>query len=545
MKMMKRLNSKTATAVYLVIVAIVMYGINVFTPIFCDDWHYRFIFGTQTPIRTIGDILVSQWHHYFEFTNGRFFAHFFVQLFDGILGKGIFNVFNALAFAAFLYLLAVVTARERKHDYKIVSVAFILIFLLMTGFKYVFLWMSGACNYLWMALLLLPFHHLIEREDVPAKYNWLLLLFGFVCGWTNEAMVVGLGAAYFLYFAFHRKELTGHRRYMLAGFFIGALFLVFAPSSINRAFTSSARHFTLMDRIVNMQNLTLFYVLVLFILAKAIFGKLRFKEWVKKEQMLITATLVSLFFILFTGFYLEHSRFGIELFSLMLVLRVINWDKINTAAITVCNVCMIVFAAYVVTVCAKCYNVGQQELAPAKTGGTLILTTNPIRTTSPLRRYVIDYYGYGLHGGLDEEKYYGGDDWIPDYYGYHGQLVYMLPRHFINDLNQHPELYDDFRTLDQLPFYAIRVSPQQNIWYAELSYHPSKYNRLPWPLNRIFMKFKNDTDWDISDITLLTINGQRYALIRRPRPSQDYRLKSIELVEHGSEKAIAMGEKSN
>ena len=50
------------------------------------------------------------------------------------------------------------------------------------------------------------------------------------------------------------------------------------------------------------------------------------------------------------------------------------------------------------------------------------------------------------------------------------------------------------------------------------------------------------TDWDISDVKFMTIDGEQYAFIRRPRPSQDYRLKSIELVEHGSEKAIAMGE---
>lgn len=522
-------------AIFLGIVAIVMYLLNRFTPIFCDDWHYRFIFGTQTPIRTIGDIFVSQWHHYFEFTNGRFIAHFFVQLFDGILGKGAFNVFNAVFFALFLYALAVVTSHDRKQYYKIASVAFFLIFLLMTGFKYTFLWMSGSCNYLWMAILLLFFHRLIERDAIPARYNVPLLLYGFICGWTNEAMVVGLGGAYFLYYIIHRKELTAHRKYMLIGFVVGALILVLSPASIHRAFTSSARNFTPMDRIVNMQNLRLFFVMILFVLFKVGFGKLNFKQWVKKEQMLVTATVISLVFILFTGFYLEHSRFGIELFSLLLILRTVNWEKVNTVIISVVNVCVLAFAIYAATICAKCYRVGQEELEPATRGETLILTTNPIETTSFMRRYVIDYYGYGLHGGLDEEKYYGEDDWIPDYYGYHGKLVRMYPKQFIEDLDKNPELYNDFRTLGNQPFYAIRLTPEQDIWYAELSYHPSKYNKLPWPLNRIFMKFTDETDWDISDVTLMTHKGERYALIRRPRPAQDYRLKDIKLIEHDSQ----------
>jgi len=531
----KKTNPGILCAIFLTVVTVVMYFINRFTPIFCDDWHYCFIFGTQTPIRSIGDILVSQWHHYFEFTNGRFIAHFFVQLFDGILGKGAFNVFNAIFFALFLYALAVVTSRDRKQYYKIVSVAFILVFLLMTGFKYVFLWMSGSCNYLWMAILLLFFHRLIERDDIPTRFNVPLLLYGFICGWTNEAMVVGLGGAYFIYYLFHRSELTVHRRYMLIGFFLGALILVLSPASIHRAFTSSARNFTPMDRIVNMQNLRLFFVLILLVIAKVGFKRLHFKQWVKKEQMLVTATVISLVFILFTGFYLEHSRFGIELFSLLLILRTISWERVNSAIVTVANACTLAFAIYAATVCAQCYKVGQEELAPATRGETLILTTNPIETTSPMRRYVLDYYGYGLHGGLDEEKYYGEDDWMPDYYGYHGKLVYMYPKQFIDDLDKHPELYNDFRTLGNQPFYAIRLKPGQDIWYAELSYEPSKYNKLPWPLNRISMKFADETDWDISDVIVMHHKGERYALIRRPRPAQDYRLKNIKLIEHDSQ----------
>jgi len=514
--------------------------------LFCDDWHYCFIFGTQTPIRTIGDIFVSQWHHYFEFTNGRFIAHFFVQLFDGILGKGLFNVFNALFFAVFLYAIAVVTSRNKNDYYKIMSVAFMLIFFLMTGFKYVFLWMSGSCNYLWEAILLLFFYRLIEREDVKST-SWsgiLLILFGFVCGWSNEAMVVGLGAAFFFYFAFHRKQLTKHRLYLLIGFYVGAMFLVFAPASIHRAFTTTARQFTLMDRIVNMQNLRIFYLLILFLIVKVAFRRLNFKQWIKKEQILVIATLVSLFFILATGFYLAHSRFGIEFFSLLLLLRAIEWKRIGNIAVSVANVATLAFAVYTITVCHECYTVGQEELSHAAKGESLILTAKPVKTSSYMRRFVLDYYGYGLRDGLDEEKYYGDDDWIPDYYGYHGKLVYMLPRNFVEDVEAHPDLYNDFRTLDEQPFYAIRLTPEQDIWYAELSYEPSKYNKLPWPLNRITMKYTDETDWDISDVKVMEIKGERYALIRRPRPDQDNRLKEIKLIEYGSEEALEQQRKN-
>ena len=73
---MHKLSNKVLSAVLLVAVTVVMWFFNHYTTLFLDDWHYAFIFGTLEPIRSIGDILVSQWHHYFEFTNGRFIAHF-------------------------------------------------------------------------------------------------------------------------------------------------------------------------------------------------------------------------------------------------------------------------------------------------------------------------------------------------------------------------------------------------------------------------------------------------------------------------------------
>ena len=54
-----------------------------------------------------------------------------------------------------------------------------------------------------------------------------LFVYSFLCGWTNEAFVVGLAGAYFFYYATHLKSLTTQRCAMLAGFFLGTLFLVF------------------------------------------------------------------------------------------------------------------------------------------------------------------------------------------------------------------------------------------------------------------------------------------------------------------------------
>jgi len=527
--MLKFLKSKILL-IYLVVLTVVMYLLNLFTPLFCDDWHYAFIFGTQTPIQSIGDIFKSQWAHYFVF-NGRFIIHCILQFFDTILGKGVFNVFNALVFGLFLYVVAMLTTKDKGNWYKVVSVAFLLIFLVMTGFKYGFLWMSGSFNYLWVGTALLLFHYLLNKEGFKPWTRVPLFMFSFVCGWSNEAFVVGLGAAYFIYYLFHRKELTPHRVLMLSGFFFGAIFLVFAPASLYRASHSPLRQLSLIDRLINMQNLRLFFVMLIAIIIGLILKRKTVWQWIKKEQLMIGITLLTFAFIVFTGANYEQSRLGIEMFSLVVILRMFNWDKVNTQLVSLCNVAVLVFAGYAISCCFKSNAVCQQELQCVARGDTLILTIQPIKTTSYMRRYTLDYNGVFLTNGIDDAKIYGESDWVPMYYGYKNTFVCFMPKIFIEDLEKNYDKYAQFATLDELPFYAIRLAEGQSIRNVEFVYEPSRYNSLPWPLNRICTKLTNEVEVFQIEPKFTTINGERYAFVPKSHPSQASRLKDIRIID--------------
>jgi len=516
---------------FLALVAVMMYLLNRFTPLFCDDWHYAFVFGTpHTPIQSVGDILRGQWEHYFVF-NGRFIVHFFLQYFDGILGKGVFNVFNTLVFVFFLYITALLTTGNRENHYKVVSVAFMLIFLVMTGFKYGCLWLSGSMNYMWVGAALLLFHYLLGKGSQSTWSRVLLFIFSVVCGWSNEAFVVGVGAAYFLYYLFNRKELTPHRVLMLSGFFLGSLFLVFAPASIYRATHSSLRLLSLTDRIINMRNLRLFFVLLFIALAWLVINKKSFIAWVKRERLLITATLAIFAFIIFTGANYEQSRLGIEFYSLVLILKSINWSRIDRRVISIGNVAIMAFAGFVIFTCSKCYAVCQQELRCVERGDDMVLTTQPIKPTSYLRRYVLDYMGTYLTSGIDDDKVYGEEDFITRYYGWYDKFVCFLPKAFIDDLNAHPQAYNQFHTLDGLPFYAMRLSEGQSIRYANFIYEPSRFSSWPWPLNRLISKLSNEIEVFQDEPRFVTINNERYALVAKTHPSQESRLREIRIID--------------
>lgn len=528
--MIKKPNTVILSVTFLLAVAVVMYVFNLFTPLFCDDWHYVFIFGTRTPIQSIGDIFVSQWAHYFEFA-GRFVVHWFVQLFDGLLGKGVFNVFNALGFSLFLYVIAVLSTSVRSLRYRVMSVAFLLVFLLMPGFKYTFLWLSGSFNYMWSAIVVMLFMHVMEKPRAVSPWMYApLFLFGLFSGQTNEAFVMGLGAAYFIYYAFHRKELSPWRVSLLLGFFVGAALLVFSPAAIRRAITSNAGGLSMVDRLINMQNLRIFFLLILWVVYRLFAGRSALVEWIKQQQVLIIATVVTFVFLLLTGVNFSHSRFGLELFSLLLLLRGIDWNRIGDVVATVSNVAVLAFACYVLPISHRCYAVNQEELSHVDRPYSQIVTTNPIDVNSFVRRYILDYAGFAVYDGINDEKYYGVDDWIANYYGF--EEVQMLPKVFLDDLAANHDAYDEIRTLDTMPFYAIRLKPGQDMWYAQMFYEPSRFSDWPWPLNRLCAKLTGEIDYDISDAKEMTVNGERFAMIRKIHPTQDYRLKEIKLVEH-------------
>lgn len=503
---------------FLLIVAVVMYLLNLFTPWFCDDWHYPFIFGTHTQIQSLGDIFLSQCRHYLHF-NGRFIVHCFVQLFSGLLGKGVFNVVNAIMFAAFLYAISLVTSRDKNDYFKIISVAFILLFFLMPGFKYVFLWLSGSCNYLWTGTVVLFFIYLLAQDKLPSWSHVPLLAYGLISGWSNEAVSLGLGGALFIYFLMNREQLTPHRKYMMIGFFLGLLGVVCSPGALGRASKVSHGEFQAVARLLNFSNLRFFFLLLALIVCKAIYRPHNFLKWVKKEQVLLLTVFITLAFIYMTGDYHDQSRFGIEMYSLLLLLRTINWKRLNTVLVSIAGVATLAYSVYVVTVCAKCDAANRQEIAQITGSDIIVPTTQPIPITSFLHRYALDYAGFFV----DDNKTAGEHPWISSYYGYNN--VVFLPQIFIDDLKEHYSAYEgQFHTIDKLPFFAMRLPEKKDYRYATVSFSKKPGASL---IDGLFAKLKGEVDSYYADARVVTVNNDNYVFVARFHPSQDDQLERI------------------
>lgn len=121
---------------------------NVFTPMAADDYSYRYSWASSGhPISSIGDIIASLKVHY-QVTNGRLIAHFFAHLFLW-LPSLIFKFCNTGIFLLLITLMYRLCKPERSHSAVLILILFGLVWCATPEFGQVYLWLDGACNYLW------------------------------------------------------------------------------------------------------------------------------------------------------------------------------------------------------------------------------------------------------------------------------------------------------------------------------------------------------------------------------------------------------------
>ena len=179
-------------AAILVLMAATMFLLNVHTPLQMDDYDYSFSWSTGKPLAGVADVFASQAAHY-RLWGGRSVVHTLAQLFL-YWGKGVFNIANTAAYMLLvLELYALAKPKERRFCWTVLLVIHAALFTLVPFFGTVFLWLDGACNYLWGTVLaLLPLclaRRALEKTDALSVIS---IPACFLAGWTNENTACGV-----------------------------------------------------------------------------------------------------------------------------------------------------------------------------------------------------------------------------------------------------------------------------------------------------------------------------------------------------------------
>ncbi len=314
--------------------------LNLITPLWSDDYVYRFVFDARyyyddsfaRMVASWRDIVDSQIAHYFC-TNGRMVAHTLAQTFL-FLGHGwLWSVANSFCFLAVVWLMWRFAAHSSKGGAVLSPWAGYLLtlalyWLLLPHPGQLFFWLTGSCNYQWSALFVLAFLNL-WLLPAPRSVSWLLYPVALLAGNGNEALSLGLALALAAYAIFRRNELDWRKLAGLLCFFAGTGSNVFSPGVAARLQMAgeSVVQAALSERLVNAWEdvgkvLAQWPSLLLLPFAAMLLalwprGRSRYRAW------LLLAALLSLALATYVRMIDPRASFGYFLYAFMAALPVL------------------------------------------------------------------------------------------------------------------------------------------------------------------------------------------------------------------------------
>lgn len=242
-RFLARLEKQTAVralifAGLLVLIAATMFALNAHTPLQMDDYDYSISWATGKPVSGLADVIASQAAHY-RLWGGRSVVHALAQMFL-CMGKGVFNIANTVMYLLLLLeIYALAKPNEKRFCWTLLLAEHAFLFFGVSFFGTVFLWLDGACNYLWGTVLaLLPLRLVPRASEKTDALSVISIPTCFLAGWTNENTACGVLAATILLLGYRklRKEPIGVcANLCVLAQACGAAMMILAPGNFARA----------------------------------------------------------------------------------------------------------------------------------------------------------------------------------------------------------------------------------------------------------------------------------------------------------------------
>ena len=220
--------------VLLLVACGVFYWMNCLTPFKEDDMLHSLVIGELTHVQSIGDLMRS-FVNKFLITNGRS-SDMVAELFCGLLGKPLFNVFNTVMFGLLAHMVSLLATGRRSLLAQVMLYGCIGTCFPAPGET--MLWLAGSCNYLWTitGTLLLLYYLLNHKQQRLSWWKTILLLLGaMLAGAGNESISFGFLAGMCLYYAFNRSRIDRPVVIGMIGYLLGVLLIMASPAAWERA----------------------------------------------------------------------------------------------------------------------------------------------------------------------------------------------------------------------------------------------------------------------------------------------------------------------
>lgn len=338
-KFCRCINIKSYNRIILFIVFfIIFFLLNRFSPFINDDFYYAFImedgFGnsiTHKPIESFNDILASQTWAYHNH-NGRFIVHSLVQLFCSQNLISTFRILNSLLFIFLLIGICKIVRKNCLNNNLDIFITGLLLFLFIPMMGTSFLGnISCAINYLWTSCAIIWFIILWEfciEKEIHSKLTLLLAcIYSLFCGALQESFSIGISAALLLYCIINYYKVNKQTLFICILFVLGCCFVTFAPANFSRLASDESSGFEIMNYILRLVRVALslrvFWILNLSLIILSFIKKHEILSFIRHNFVLITATNVNILFAIIIACTGKHQLVSIELFSIILLTKLI------------------------------------------------------------------------------------------------------------------------------------------------------------------------------------------------------------------------------
>lgn len=524
----------------LVVIAAAMWVLNFLTPEDIDDFWYKFIFvnsdvDTSRPIASFGDVLISQYAHWL-FVNGRSVVHVLVQSFTGILGKQVFNICNAIVFTLFIYVVTRLCAKATLLNIFFVST---IVLLLFPVFGQTALWMTGSVNYLWtstaVCILLLSIERLKDRPFETKHLLWALPCV--LVGWMHEGITFPLAISLIVYAAINRRTICRQAIFpLIVGFVIGTVFCTFSPATLSRGgFDGGISIYQLLGKINSgltvCFKLKAFWLLICMLLVLCYTKRGAAIQWLKEQytdNIIICNGLLFSFGVIFSSGYMSaRSGIGIELFSIILILRILsklNIKYIDTIKIAICIGGGILYGC-IVFWSIENHKDSESIIAKIKSGKSDIVIYEKREYPSLIEPYIVKM----------SNSFYYECIWNQMMaVTYNCERLAFVPGMIYEDIvSGSAKIWDITQQRDDYPFYVVPVPDDFDTddLQPEFVLNPTDYDTLPFYIRPFANRFDRYAATRIpvaTDYGVLDIDGRKYLFVDK-HAMIDNRLKEIVL----------------
>ena len=532
----------------LLLIGVAFWVLNYLTPELNEDYQYKFICNPDalevdvtTHVTSFYDVMVSQYNHYFNF-NGRALVHILVQMFSGIWGKTLFNIINSIVFVFFIYVINLLYSKVRIPN--LIFCCFIIL-LLYPVFNQTALWMTGSINYMWSSAFVCLFLWIIEclNKKTLTNVHWLGSIPCFIIGWTHEGIVFPLAISLFIYVLINRK--TIHKRAifpLIIGFLIGALLCSLSPSTIGRASKNDGMSISgIIQKITTgiflCLKLKAFITLLCTTIIFYIINKrnLPFFVWLKgfycKNIIILNALFLSFGFVFLSGFSTTRAAIGVELFSIVILLRLILLFNKTVLYYLYIVIFMIGGIGYgiILNYSIQNYHKYTQMLSQLKNKESNIIVIDEVSLPTCVSSYVVrpldssnnDWYSWFCYNSY-WNRYIAAT--------FQRDSVVFVTTMVYNDIINHRDTLNNIQQQKDYPFYVVPITDTIDDINPTFILTPTDFQQLPFYIRPFAHKMQRYTATEISATrySIININKNDYLFIGK-NTMIDNRVKAISL----------------